>query len=1058
MALPKNKIDVPFSQGVDTKTDPKQVQPGKLTQADNIEFKRTGEIAQRHGTSINDYEPKVVIAGVTISFPLEKCYSINSKDSDLILQAKDNCALAASVSNLHNDVKLFSFDDNNNNWIEKGKYHSLGFSSDPVSGAKINPYNVSIASWYSGGQGFRICVYDKYYTIYDIVTGVCLVPPIKFITAGNAAVVTVDDTFVLVVGQIGATGNIIAYTIDTADIYTLSAPTTIINNALGASYPWDLSYFDDVTYNDCFCVAYQHNGGGVNELTYKVFDKTLTQRRTHTEATSDNPLWVSLNWCKSSDGWANDRLVVFYKETAIANVHYTTFASNLSTVLVYHDLGYDADYVSCVPEANWTDQYGGYCATVLIDDNSYAYSGLMYRLIEDISDGTTRQAGTFYGVQSVTKPFVYDDKCYAVFCSYPYWHTRLGFEDDNYSATFYLAHWGASREIPNPYNGLFVDAVIRPTEAYRYSSFGDTSDHGPRTKFDNVFSYSPFTYQVPLFMQSYKIGYDTGVSRGELAAHVEIYSFTFEKECLQTIKDHRSMYLTGGTMRQYDSIWTYEHGFIDEPSIGLLTGNVGGGHMDDGTYSYKLVYEWVDYNGELHRSKPSFPKSITLNGGAANQYVTITAPHACVGDYTKLSNMIIHAYRTTNGGTLYYKSNEGFITNAPFSVPAAGFYDDTTDADLISNEQLYTNSGEYENDCPPSARYLAIRRNRIFLVPQDDLTTIWYSKEKEDGYAYSFSSYLKIELPDGGAITGLNVLDDFLVIFKETSIFLLSGNGPLKTGIGAGFDVRKISVDVGCVAENPTCLTNMGVFFNSAYKGIYLLDRSMQCIPIGKPVISWFESNVYNDPAKRHIVSIFVGDNKDLVYFLPGGASSTRPLLIFDLYHKQWYTWNLYYDGAGTGEEIVDACAYRDELTYLTDLGIFYKQDSQYQEGGAAFDFSFTTAWFALDQLQGCQRLYWIYIMGDNYFPTITTKTLTIELYYDYHTVVEQTITHTLGTSDISTKFQIRIKPSHQKCEALKIKITAIGSDKTKESLRFSGYRLIYGTKPKAMLKPIHSL
>src|SRR6516164_3874901 len=64
MALQKQLIYLPFSGGPDTKTDPKQVSPGKLLRLFNGVFKKPKEISKRPGTSA---QPRDTTAGGVIS-------------------------------------------------------------------------------------------------------------------------------------------------------------------------------------------------------------------------------------------------------------------------------------------------------------------------------------------------------------------------------------------------------------------------------------------------------------------------------------------------------------------------------------------------------------------------------------------------------------------------------------------------------------------------------------------------------------------------------------------------------------------------------------------------------------------------------------------------------------------------------------------------------------------------------------------------------------------------------------------------------------------------------
>ena len=79
-------------------------------------------------------------------------------------------------------------------------------------------------------------------------------------------------------------------------------------------------------------------------------------------------------------------------------------------------------------------------------------------------------------------------------------------------------------------------------------------------------------------------------------------------------------------------------------------------------------------------------------------------------------------------------------------------------------------------------------------------------------------------------------MDEKLVIFKESAIFYLSGDGPNNLGQQDTFiKPELVSSDIGCININSVVLTPDGLMFKSK-KGIYLLSRSMQLAYIGANV------------------------------------------------------------------------------------------------------------------------------------------------------------------------------------------------------------------------------
>lgn len=276
----------------------------------------------------------------------------------------------------------------------------------------------------------------------------------------------------------------------------------------------------------------------------------------------------------------------------------------------------------------------------------------------------------------------------------------------------------------------------------------------------------------------------------------------------------------------------------DSPSItpGLPVVEVDPGLTGGKSYQYAVVFAWRDRFGQIHRSTPSFSTAQVI--GSAPNFYSWEVQVPCIS-LTMKSNVELELYRTTGDGTLYHKITGGVsgstITNDPTN-PYVTFIDDYSDVAIETGEILYTQGGEIENNAPEVSKYVCNYKARVFSLLSDG-KRLQYSKIIQYLKPVEFSGLFIIELDSfGGKGTCLIQLDDNLVIFKEQAIYAMNGEGP--NNLGEQDDFRKpqlISSDAGCIDPNSVVMTDSGVFFKSS-KGIYLLSRNLSVSYVGAGV------------------------------------------------------------------------------------------------------------------------------------------------------------------------------------------------------------------------------
>ncbi len=514
----------------------------------------------------------------------------------------------------------------------------------------------------------------------------------------------------------------------------------------------------------------------------------------------------------------------------------------------------------------------------------------------------------------------------------------------------------------------------------------------------------------------------------------------------------------GGFLSSYDSQVIDELGFHIFPENVTAGTATSGGSLADGTYAYKVIYVYTDAKGHIHRSAPSVATSQAAGGGG-NSINTLTIPTLRITDHT---NVTIEVYRTVTTGTLYFKIGSVANNAATDTVTFAdnGAVNDTA---LVAKENLYTNGSVLENIAPPATSVLGVFGQRMFAVSSENPTVMHYSKQQTGLNAIEFADTFTINVPEAKEITGLQQMDEKLIIFEEDRIFAMTGDGPTPTGDQDNFsDPALITSDAGCKEPRSLVLIPQGILFQSN-KGIYLLNRSLETVYLGAAV------EAYNS---QTITSAELLQDQNQVRFL----SSDGTTLVYDYYFNKWSTFS---DHKGSGATVWKKTG---NYCYLRTDGEVWQQSTSFTDSGARFPLKLTTAWIKTNNIQGLQRCRKAFVLGDYK----SKHNLKVQVGYNYEQFFRETHTFNYsqdlginnfgdespfgsevfgaGTSEISDGvYQFRMNLGTQKCESIRFTIedgedSASTAPDVGQSYSVSNLMLEIGMKPNGMKLPSQKL
>lgn len=1025
--MPLQKQIVPVNlNGIDTKTDPKQVVMGKLLVLQNGIFKTAKEIRKRFGF---DDIPSTLTAGVNAA-------AYNNELTTLDGQS------------------LYSYSVSQETQNNKGTLPTTALSTMSVvrnsfiqtqQDSAING-NIQVYSW-TDSTGV------KRYSVFDNATDQLLVNDITFDSSNGNSKVLALGNYIVIIYQNG-TNLFYKYILKTTPTVISSAQTISATMVSGAD-------FDAEIIGGNLYVVYDSSAGnisvvGINtSLTiFGTFNLTDTPNIMTVFGDASNNVWVvftdstGLNYFVLSSA-----LTVVLAKTLIttnpanpASIYNITGVVTGSTATIYYSI---SPPISFTPQSTFT---------------SY---------VNDVTATITGTIGTptilVRGQGLASKAFIYNSIYYFL-------SSFFTIEQP----TYFLINQ----------QGIAVAKIS--------SGLGGGPGIGILPEVNNV---SSGVYQFTTLKKDNLVAFNDFPSNGVASnlftgTGVQSSTITFTLAARPKLYLGNNLHYGGGILWMYDGTFPIEHGYNIYPEGLTGTNTTTGGAIGIGASTstvnqvqYTAIYEWIDNQGQLHRSATAIPVTDTLpiitattfTGNTTINTTTVSAISSLTGlvqgqvitntnfpsgtyitaivgagiitvsqpatatstgssfttkdtgtatiivptlRLTGKTNVMIVIYRTTNNGTIFYRLNnpQSPLYNNP-AADTVSYTDTLADAFLIQNEQLYTTGGEVDNIAAPAISALTSYRNRAaYLTPEDPYS--WgYSKQVISGSPVEFNSELFTEEvdPKGGPLSALAEMDDKLILFKNNSIFYVVGEGPTPSGLNNDYqDPQIISTDTGCLNQNSIVLTPIGLMFQSP-KGIYLLSRGLAVSYIGAEV------EFYNN---QTVTSALLVTSLNQIRF----TMNSGIMLVYDYYFQQWSVF--------TNLNAADSTLFQNEHVFITPTGGINQEDmTVFTDNGNFIPLFIKTSWLSLAGLQGFERIYKMLLLG-NYK---SAHTLNVGVSFDFNPTL-----YPMGPIPVLSDpglYQYRLFMPYQKCETFQFTINDSQVSPYGEGFSISAITLEVGSK-----------
>jgi len=891
--IQRQVVSIPFTKGIDTKTDEKLVEIGTLTAAENCIFTKQGQVKKRNG-----YDK--LTTNIDGGGQYENPKGLAAYNDELLAFANDH---------------IYSYSENNAEWIDKGFVQNVTVNVENYGGLISNTSSQSIARSnniavmvYSGASALPVIntgspTYSIFISIKDELTGSF------YVQNYNAGTITVA-TYPADVRVESADGRFyVFYCIDGTTymrVISEANPATI-----GAPYTVNNAFLRDLRVKkngvDVYCsftstanqVRLYKFTGGVLNLSYVLIDGVISTSTIH----------ITGLYC-----------MIVYQNAAGVNLQLVTMSTMLASGVPV------AVYVAVLSRNN--------LSVVNKGSNFYLFSSVVAsRLVYvgefNLSGSVVAEAILSRGALLYSEAFVVDDNAYYATSSVSwlpgdqtsvYVHNISG----NIIATLCRDSFGSK--------AIAAEASITDIKVYGSKAFFPLSK--------DIIADSPLYYTLTeVSLNSYEIDFNPDQNINARALGNVLY----------TTGGYLGMYDGKGFCE--NGFFEQPVIYTSTPST-AANSSINTTSITD-SFVYSVVYEWIDNVGNLHQSAPHL--TTIIPGGINNYNYVFSIPRLQYTTTYKKNNVTIALYRTLKNQITPYLvfrakndiSGGAFAALAVNTAEARGINDDfveirdnLSDATLANNQVLYTAGGVLENFVPPCPSVLEIYKNRLAVMsPDSSNDMIWFSKNFAYGYGVGFNEALTTLVnPIGGAITALKFMDDKLLIFKENILYALNGDGPNDLGLGGSFGTPElISSDVGCITQNSLVLMPNGVMFKS-HKGIYLCSRQLQIEYIGAGV------EAYNSLT---IMSADLMQDKNQVRFLTRDGS----LLLYDYYFQNWATFTNHQGIDATMWRGVYTYMRTD------DAGTIYTEGSSGLDDITTFKMKVRTAWIKLAGIQGFQRI-----------------------------------------------------------------------------------------------------
>src|SRR6266850_370103 len=278
----KVRIGIPFTGGVDEKTDDRSLAPGQWSIVSNAQFSKLGVMQSRAGYAAKS---KTVKGGLTIGGPALAVAPFR----DSLVSVDTNGFVSAYKSGTPEWTRISRMAEAS---IVRETVHDSAFSETGADSASNGTFVTRVWMTKVGTSATPPYLYgDIYAAQYEVATGTPTGPPVRIFQLASAAKVAIVGGTVVIVAWYTGT-NVFQYTTASPGDATWTLAATLTTST--APDTTDSFVFEWIALSDRFVLAYPPAAGnGISLRTYNT-SLTVTNSQTLVDALCDTPMVIAM--------------------------------------------------------------------------------------------------------------------------------------------------------------------------------------------------------------------------------------------------------------------------------------------------------------------------------------------------------------------------------------------------------------------------------------------------------------------------------------------------------------------------------------------------------------------------------------------------------------------------------------------------------------------------------------------------------------------------------------------------------------------------------------------
>ena len=307
---------------------------------------------------------------------------------------------------------------------------------------------------------------------------------------------------------------------------------------------------------------------------------------------------------------------------------------------------------------------------------------------------------------------------------------------------------------------------------------------------------------------------------------------------------------TGGAIKKRFGFLTIPNNPVEKVSTGSVVALTGLGFYQKNN-SNKYVVAITNNDGKATAMKK------TWNAGAA------------LGSWDNIDAAILPLSYTNNNLPDFAVAEDNLVITIPATAQNKPF--------------KYTGSGKVsflttDTDCP-EATIVEYHKNHLFLAGDDDFPSRIYFSALDDITNYTATDFFDVQTADGTKTRGLVSAYDSLYVFKDKSMWRLSGQER------DTFILQKMVDGIGTLSQQSIAVVNNIIYFTTAQGDKAVYD--------GAYTVKYISSKISNTISDLNLTrSLYaLGINFDDNFYSSisdGGSATNNLVLLFDTIYNAW--------------------------------------------------------------------------------------------------------------------------------------------------------------------------